>query len=392
MPPGGTDPSALNLEYSGAPMRSAPLLKALSAPRVYCAAVLLVAFSLACSEAGRGVAGPASGGFVFVREKSGNADLMRARLSDGSVARITRTPGREERWPYWSSLAGRVVFQVRPYGASLMTDLRLWDPATGEETMVTQTARRDERWPAWSPSASELAYVFKDARGPTGIALYDLEMETTQVLARAGRRDAFVRPAYAPDGARLVAERRTPARNGHLWLLEPGRPPRPLTGRSNNDGKASFAPDGTSLVFTRRHSRMGPGDLARLDLATGEVMILASLPGADDHSGKLSPVRDELAFVSDRDGSRDIFLVELPDGVPLNLTHTPELHEGAPRWSPDGEWLLILRFPERDAAAEGSPDEIRPDPASARIAVIDRSGQLLFETAGTMADWMPAWP
>ena len=99
----------------------------------------------------------------------------------------------------------------------------------------------------------------------------------------------------------------------------------------------------------------GPGDLARLDLATGEAVLLASLPEADDHSGKLSPVRDELVFVSDRDGSRDIFLLELPDGVPRNLTRTPDLHEGAPHWSPDGEWLVILRFPRRGLRGRGEP-------------------------------------
>jgi hypothetical protein len=35
---------------------------------------------------------------------------------------------------------------------------------------------------------------------------------------------------------------------------------------------------------------------------------------------------------------------------------------------------------------------VRPDPAVARIAVIDRNGRVLFETPGMMADWMPAWP
>jgi TolB protein len=220
-----------------------------------------------------------------------------------------------------------------------------------------------------------------------------METRRTRVVARAGLRDGFLRPAYAPDGGRLVAERRTPARQHRLWLLESGRSPRRLTeGTHHSDGKASFAPDGASLVFTRRASRGGPGDLERLDLATGGVTPLASLPEADDHSGKLSPVRGELAFVSDRDGSMDIFLLELPDGAPRNLTRTPELHEGAPRWSPDGERLVILRFRGRRPADEESGDLVRPDPKSARVAVIDRSGHTLLETPGTMADWMPAWP
>jgi dipeptidyl aminopeptidase/acylaminoacyl peptidase len=367
--------------------------KAFSAWRARGVAALLAVASLACSDAGLGVTGPPSGGLVFVRKEGGNADLMRARLSDQSVVRITRTPKREEQWPYWSSVTGLVVFQVRPYTASLMTDLRLWNPTTGEETAITETAQGDERWPVWSPAAPELAYSFKSGRGASGIALYQTESKETRVVASAGLRDNFRRPGYAPDGRRLVAERRAPAELSHLWLLEPGRSPRSLTkGPNLIDGKACFAPDGMSLVFTRRLWKDGPGDMMRLELATGEVSHLVGVPEADDHAGEPSPVRDELGFVSDRDGSRDIFLVELPDGVPRNLTRTPDLNEGAPHWSPDGERLAILRWPRETPAAEGSPGGMRPDPARATIAVIDRSGRLLFETPGVMVNWMPAWP
>jgi len=381
--------------YSGAPMRGEVLGEASWARRAYGVAALLAVAWLACSDGGGGlgVTGPANGGLVFVREEGGNADLMRARLSDQSVVRISRTPGREERWPYWSSLAGLVVFQVRSYDASLMTDLRLWNPTTGEEMALRRTARRDERWPVWSPTAPELAFRFKKPRGPAGIAIYDTESEKTRVVARTSPLDSFRRPEYAPDGRRLVAERTTPSQLSRLWLLEPGRPPRSLTKEpQRSDGKASFAPDGASLIFTRRLSPKGPADMARLDLATGGVSHLAGLPESDDHSGRLSPVRDELVLVSDRDGSMDVFLVELPDGVPRNLTQTPDLHEGAPRWSPDGERLAILRWATEASRTDTSPGEIRPDPARSRIAVIDRSGTLLFETPGTMADWMPAWP
>ncbi len=55
-----------------------------------------------------------------------------------------------------------------------------------------------------------------------------------------------------------------------------------------------------------------------------------------------------------------------------------------PAWGP----VTLTNMP----SVEGSDDETRPDPKSARVAVIDRSGHLLFETHGTMADWMPAWP
>jgi hypothetical protein len=289
---------------------------------------------LACSDAGLGVTGPASGGLVFVRKEGGNADLMRARLSDQSVVRITRTPKREEQWPYWSSVTGLVVFQVRPYATSLMSDLQLWNPITGEETALTRTAQRDERWPVWSPTAPELAYSFKRPRESSGIALHETESGETRVVASAGPRDNFRRPEYAPDGRRLVAERRARGELSHLWLLEPGRSPTSLTkGPNRFDGKARFAPDGLSLVFTRRLSKDGPADMVRLELATGEVSHLTGLPEADDHSG-LS-LRGELAFVSDREGAWTSSWSSCRTGSPRPDPNAG-LERGRTQWSPDG--------------------------------------------------------
>ena len=95
--------------------------------------------------------------------------------------------------------------------------------------------------------------------------------------------------------------------------------------------------------------------------------------------------RDEIAFISDRDGCQDVFLVDLPDGVPRNLTHSPEIDEGTPLWSPDGERLVVL---QRPPTASGRP----PPAGEHRLSVIDRKGRTVFETQGMMADWMPAWP
>lgn len=321
-----------------------------------------------------------------VEEADGASDLARARLSDGAVVRIVRTRRREERWPYWSPIARRVVFQARPYGPDLRTDLHLWDPATGQETALTPTPRRDERWPEWSPTTPELAYAFRQGWQASGIALLDVNTHAVRLVAQAGPRDFFFRPSFTPDGRRMVAQRRV--RDGalsHLYVLAPGRAPRPRTTGEVFDTKPFPTPDGRSVIFTRRAGQQEPGDLARIGLEGGPVELFASLPGADDHSAKHSPTRDEVVFVSDRDGSGDIFLMELPDGEPRNLTRSPEVEEATPIWSPDGEWLVILAEPRQREPGDSKH-------ADARLLVIDREGRLRFETPGLMADWMPAWP
>jgi len=352
--------------------------------------VLAIAALLACGEdgdrVGRGVAGPASGGLVFVREVDGQADLARARIADGAVTALSPTPGREEQWPYWSDVARRVVFAARPYGPSLETDLFLWDPDTGEERTVASMPGRDERWPTWSPVEPRLAYVFKQPRRSSGIAVYDLATERSELVASVAFPGSLVRPAFSPDGQRLVAERRARRSSGtELWLLELGRAPRRLTGDPGAlDMKARFTTDGRAILFTRWPEEGGKADLLLLDLESGTQRQLASLPGASDSSAWPSPTRDEIAFVSDRDGSADVFLADLADGVARNLTRSPETHEATPLWSPDGERVAILRRPRTEGGR-------KPSAAENRLAVIDREGRTLFETQGMMADWMPAW-
>jgi Tol biopolymer transport system component len=349
-----------------------------------------LALLLACCEAGDlgalGLAGESSGGLVFIRETEGQADLARARIADGAVRVVFPTPEREERWPYWSSVARRVVFPARPYGSRLEADLVLWDPETGEEETVASLPGRDERWPAWSPTEARLAFAFKQRRRPSGIALYDLATGRSEVLVSTPFPDSFTRPAFSRDGRRLVAERRAGRGSGaQLWLLEPGRSPRRLTDEPGFvDTKARFTAEGRSIVFTRWPEGGGAANLFRLDLETGHSASFASLPTASDASSWPSPTRDEVAFVSDRDGSNDIFLVDLVGGTPRNLTRSPQIHEGAPHWSPDGERLVVLRRPVTGSAE-------RPPAEQSRIAVIDREGHTLFEAQGMMPDWMPAW-
>ena len=353
--------------------------------------LLALALISACQEdpghAERGISGPRSGGLVFIREVDGKADLARARLSDGAVVVVSPTPAREERWPYWSDVARRVVFPARPYDAAFRMDLVLWDPETGEEEVVGSTPARDERWPTWSPVAPRLAYAFRQSGHLSGIAVYDLETGRSEVIASVPSPGSFLRPAFSLDGSRLVAQRRPDRSSGsELWLLEDGRHPRRLTGEPGmNDTKPRFTPDGRAIFFTRWEEAGAGADLFRLDLESGRQERFASLPTANDHSSRHSPTRDEIAFISTREGSRDLFLVDLSDGIPRNLTRSPEIDEGAPLWSPDVERLAILRMPRTESGS-------RPPARDCRVAVIDREGRALFETQGMMADWMPAWP
>jgi len=330
------------------------------------------------------VQGDASAGLVFVRRSGADDELFRARLADGRVRAFLAEPGRDLTWPYWSEAARRLVYQSEPRGGS--AELEIWKPGDASAQPLAAAPTRDVRWATWSPDGSRVAFAFREPGRDGGIAAIEVPGGREVPLARSGARDLFFRPAFAPDGRRLVAQRRGPGGEGsELWLLAPPQAPHRLTREEGwFEQKPFFTRDGGWVVFARERGD-GPRELVRVD-ADGQVApIAAGAPGADEHSARPSPTRDELAFVSDRDGTRDIFLAPLAGGPARNLTRTSERDEFAPHWSPNGELLVVTAVPRQPPGRAG--DKI--DPAETHLVVLDRNGRVLLETDGMMPDWMP---
>ena len=315
---------------------------------------------------------------------SGSRDLLRVRLEDGAERAITRTPSREESWPYWSEPAGRLVFQVtRGPGLS---DLMQWSASDGEGPLAVTP--RDERWPVWSPVAARLAYTFVGGKPRSGLALIEMNTGKSLVLADAGPDHIMLRPSWAPDGSQLLVQRR-PREGGasRLWRVRPDESPHALLEDAAwSDTKGWFTRDGTRIVFTREPADGGLADVWIVTADGSGARVLAGGPDTREHSGRPSPTRDELAFVSDRGGSPQIWLAGL-DGAGARQITTTLGGAFTPRWSPDGELLVISM-----SATVGKPRLAdRESLEGLRLLVIDRDGRRHFETPGFMPDWMPAW-
>jgi len=54
-----------------------------------------------------------------------------------------------------------------------------------------------------------------------------------------------------------------------------------------------------------------------------------------------SPTASKIAFMSDRNGNRDIYLMNADGSELQNLTNTPH-PEGRPEWSPDGSRIAFM--------------------------------------------------
>ncbi|UCE85208.1 MAG: PD40 domain-containing protein [Deltaproteobacteria bacterium] len=362
--------------------------------------LLGIALLPACGEAteptaatGALVHGSAADGIVYVHPGEGNTDIWRARLSDGATRPLTQTPESDERWPFWSSSASRLVFERLRAAKLGGAQLVLWDPEGGRESPLPVPRARRQTWAAWAPSGARLIFAFRSVRGVTpaeGVGVVDVTSGERVLLAGTGPGSKpYFRPELSPGGDRAVAQRSDlESDRSELWVLEAGAAPRRLLGRDDTTtSKGRFTRDGTWIVFMRQETPDAPGDVMLIRPDGSELRALASTPESDDHSPRPCPVRDEIAFISDRDGKEDVFVTDLAGTALRNLTQAIEGSFRVPRWSPDGERLVLLVRPTgMRPSADREVTRQRYE-----VAVIDRQGRLLLRTPGYSADFMPPW-
>ncbi|RLT36544.1 MAG: S9 family peptidase [Chloroflexi bacterium] len=123
---------------------------------------------------------------------------------------------------------------------------------------------------------------------------------------------------------------------------------------------AALSPDGASVVYTVLHTDTKvepPVDRKALywqELSNGYTKQLTDAT-RQDHSPAWSPDGKLLAFVSDRTGIPQIFLLPVDGGEARPLTKAPNGVGGAPVWSPDGASIAFTA-----AAQDAAPDPATP--------------------------------
>lgn len=97
-----------------------------------------------------------------------------------------------------------------------------------------------------------------------------------------------------------------------------------------------LSPDGGTLVFDLL------GDIYTMPAAGGRATRIVGSQSLDIQP-RFSPDGSSIAFVSDRDGAQNVWLVD-PDGTdPRQVTEEANREVNSPAWSPDGEYIYVRK-------------------------------------------------
>lgn len=246
----------------------------------------------------------------------------------------------------------RLTFAAEVGGA-----LQLWtidQDGFGGETLISKVGGLQA--PRWSPNGLGFVYSAdapipgKPNQAQRTTVLYDLATGRREPLTTGAQPNADAR--YAPDGGSLIFSRKDGANTDIFLKPLSGGAEKRLTDDKAADNEPSLSPDGTKFAFVS-------------DRAGGEAVYVARVDGAplacaDGNEAKVcritkeagqydSPVwsagGDWIAY-SHRTGKVAAIHIARPDGAISRALTTPgndvlDLH---PAWSPDGRRIAFSRL------------------------------------------------
>ncbi len=174
---------------------------------------------------------------------------------------------------------------------------------------------------AWSPDSKKFAFV-AFSKGINKLLVADVERKRLVHEIEIPNVPSFNYPVWSPDGASIVVSGLVDGSNDlYQYFIESAEVKR-LTNDKWSNIHPTWSPDGKTIVYvTDRpsqqdvYSKRMPGYyLATLSLKTGKTNVHHFFPGASNLNPMFAPNGEDIYFLSDRDGFRNLYLYNMPSG------------------------------------------------------------------------------
>ncbi len=370
--------------------------------------------------------------FAHRSEDSSEFKLHLKRIGSEDLIALTDEPGQEFS-PCWSPDAERIAFERRNQnGRRVCVVSAIGGPVQELGPVHWLMGGLD-----WSPDGRTIVYSCKDKQ--------EAPMRLMRLQVASGRADTLTAPEnlsrgdtyprFSPDGSTLALVRSDRGISRKVYLVPAdGGEAESLTGGFFSCGGLDWAPDGKSLILSatlrgtfelwrvdarrgttsplpvRIHRSLYPswsvagGPLVFADNSLNTDLVIAGIDGGPEPesaapstrlelSGRFSPDGANLVFISDRGGSRELWLLDRTDGSLRQLTDFAGDAMRKPRWSPDGRRIAVnvgrdglLQVVVVDVAS-GLQRQVTPGTGHHRLGHWSADGDYLFYSREDGPDW-----
>jgi len=278
--------------------------------------------------------------FSDLQEDRTHAWISLLSIADSTVRRLT--PPQTQSLDYGPAFSpdGSAVAFVRGITSGVVEDLYVVPTAGGEPKRLTF----DNAWlngpPTWTPDGRDI--IFSSRRG--GLAtLWRIPAfgGAPRPVSGAGAAAAF--PSISPKG-NLLAYQQLTTKNT-LWRLnlrdertQRDPPAVVISDRSLQTSRAQFSPDGKRIVF--ESDRLGYSEIWACDSDGSNCGQLTSLRGIAG-APRWSPDGQYVAFEYRPKEHSEVYIFEVASGLSRLLTTLPGADNGGPNWSRDGKWIYF---------------------------------------------------
>jgi serine/threonine protein kinase/Tol biopolymer transport system component len=319
--------------------------------------------------------------FSWVGDGVDNPELVLLPIGSTTRTRLTHDPAAEE-WPAWSPDGRQIAFIRCATGGCGIFTLPV---GGGPERKVLDLRADRYNGLDWSPDGRLIAYAERPSPSePYALFLLSIETMDRRRLTMPSSGGGEFRFAFSPDGKSLAVIRLAAGPELHIVSVATGTDTSLLSGQQEWFGGVAWSAGGRDLILSA--NQQGVRRLWRLPITGGPLEQLAVAgenafyPSVSRRTGRLtfvhefrdwdfaqlaldrraaraavpfssstrididpafSPDGRQVAFISERGGSREVWMSAANGSDATRLTSFNGAVAGKPSWSPDGRLLAF---------------------------------------------------
>ncbi|MFW5699485.1 MAG: basic secretory protein-like protein [Bacteroidota bacterium] len=249
-------------------------------------------------------------------------------LFDENAGRMNISPAISPDGKYVAFLSEKDLFSIDLYLADAKTGKILKKLSSTIHESEIDAFNYIESSGTWSPDNQEFAFVVF-SKGRNQLALVDVKKGKIKRNISFDELQSLSNPNWSPDGKSIVfSGMKNGNSNIYLYELESEKLIQ-LTDNPYSNIQPWWSPDGGSIVFVTdrpQHGQNGKStdkftlNLAIFDLNENSTRVLDIFPGSDNLNPVFDSAGHSIYFLSDRDGFRNLYNVDLNTGKVYQLT------------------------------------------------------------------------